>query len=340
MLNKNEYTNQLVSEVLSGKVSGNVPVWFMRQAGRYLPEYLEVRAKTSNFMEFCYNSELASKVTLQPIERFGFDAAIIFSDILVIADALGMNVSFVKNEGPVVKGDLSNLVYNQDKLKPVYDAINLTRKILSSDKVLIGFAGAPWTLATYMVEGGSSRDFVKVRSLAYSDGVYFSGLIDILVDAVSKHLIRQIEAGADILQLFDSWAGVLPQGEYEKWVIEPAKKIVSNVKAKYPDVKIIGFPKGSGLFYKSYAENTGVDAISFDHNMPCEWVADNIKIPVQGNLDPVLLASNKDEAVIEAKKIIDIFKDKPFIFNLGHGILPHTPIENVEAVINTVRGNG
>jgi uroporphyrinogen decarboxylase len=334
MLDKN-----LLLSKLSGKKSNQTPVWFMRQAGRYLPEYMEVRNTTSNFLEFCYSPKKASEVTIQPITRFDFDAAIIFSDILVIPDALGMDVSFIKNEGPKIipLSDIESLNFNQDKLLPVYEAIKLTRSNLAPNKDLIGFAGAPWTLATYMIEGGSSRDFLKVKNLVYSDPKYFAQIIEILVDAVACHLIKQVESGADILQLFDSWAGTLSPSEFFKWSIEPAKKIVSKVKSKYPDVPIIGFPRGAGVLYKDYAENTGVDAISFDQHIPCDWIAKNINIPVQGNLDPVLLFSNKDEALKQTKIILDTFKNKPFIFNLGHGILQHTPIENVAAVVKTVK---
>lgn len=334
MLDKN-----LFSAKLSGKKDGSVPVWFMRQAGRYLPEYMEVRNTTSNFLEFCYSPNKASEVTIQPINRFDFDSAIIFSDILVIPDALGMDVSFVKNEGPKIipLENINSLKFNQEKLSPVYEAIKITRRNLAQNKDLIGFAGAPWTLATYMIEGGSSRDFLKTKSLAYSDPKYFAQIIEILVDSVAKHLIKQIESGADVLQIFDSWAGALTPSEFFKWTIEPTKKIVSLVKSKYPDTPIIGFPRGAGVLYKDYAEITGVDAISFDQHMPCDWIAENIKIPVQGNLDPVLLLSNKDEAVKQTKIILDTFKNKPFIFNLGHGILQHTPVENVEAVVKKVK---
>jgi uroporphyrinogen decarboxylase len=331
----------LFVNTLLGKKQDKIPVWFMRQAGRYLPEYMEIRNTTSNFLEFCYSPEKASEVTLQPIRRFGFDAAIIFSDILVIPDALGIDVKFIKNEGPVLKAleisEIKSLRFDQRKLKPVYEAIALTRTNLSPDKALIGFAGAPWTLATYMIEGGSSRDFLKTKSMAYTDPENFGAIIDVLTHCVSHHLINQIEAGADVLQIFDSWAGALSEDQFNRWVIEPTGKIVQNVKKQYPDVPIIGFPKGSGVIYKDYAEKTGVTAISFDQNMPCGWIHENIKIPVQGNLDPVLLLSNKKAAVESTKIILDKFKDRPFIFNLGHGILQYTPIENVQAVVDTVK---
>ncbi len=344
MLDKKDsrLNDKLFLNALSGRLSKNIPIWFMRQAGRYLPEYLEVRNTTSSFLEFCYSPEKASEVTLQPIRRFDFDAAIIFSDILVIPDALGMNVKFIKNEGPVLEAlktasDIKKLTFNVEVLNPVYEAISITRGRLTSNKALIGFSGAPWTLATYMIEGGGSKDYLATKTWAYGNPESFSQIIDILVDSISQHLINQVKAGVDVIQIFDSWAGVLSESQFQKWVIEPTAKIVSIVKAQCPDTPIIGFPKGSGIFYKEYATKTGVNAISFDQNMPCGWIKDNIEIPVQGNLDPVLLLSNKDEAVKQAKYILDTFKGRPFIFNLGHGILQHTPIENVEAVVNFVK---
>lgn len=332
----------LFLKTLSGKTEKKIPVWFMRQAGRYLPEYMEVRNSTSNFLEFCYTPSKAAEVTLQPIRRFDFDAAIIFSDILVIPDALGMDVKFVKNEGPVLEAikeqsDIKKLKFNEDFLNPVYEAISLTRDKLPKDKSLIGFSGAPWTLATYMIEGGGSKDYFATKKFSYQNEDDFSNLIDILSDSVTKHLINQINAGADALQIFDSWSGVLTEYQFEKWVIKPAAKIISEIKKQFPDVPVIGFPKGAGVFYKKYAEVTGINAISFDQNMPCGWIKDNINITVQGNLDPIALAFSKEKALDSTKKIIETFKDKPFIFNLGHGIIPQTPIENVEEVVKFVK---
>jgi uroporphyrinogen decarboxylase len=339
---KNSSDEKLFINTLLGNKGGKVPIWFMRQAGRYLSEYMKIRNQTSNFLEFCYSPDKASEVTLQPIDRFDFDAAIIFSDILVIPDSLGMMVEFVKNEGPQLgaienSNDIKKLKSNLDRLQPVYEAISMTRSKLANDKALIGFAGAPWTLATYMIEGGSSRDFQKTKTMAYADSKNFAAIIDILIESVSEHLINQVKAGADALQIFDSWAGTLSEDQFTKWVINPTAKIVQNVKAACPSTPIIGFPKGSGVFYKDYALKTGVTAISFDQNMPCDWISQNINIPVQGNLDPILLFADKEKAVAQTKVILEKFKDRPFIFNLGHGILQHTPIENVQAVVNTVK---
>ncbi len=334
--------DKLFLKALSGKETSRKPIWFMRQAGRYLPEYMKIRSNVSNFLELCYSPELASEVTIQPIDRFGFDAAIIFSDILVIPDAMGVDVKFQKGEGPVLsvtqnQKDLAKLSFDEKKLKAVYEAIKLTRERLSSQKALIGFAGAPWTIATYMIEGGSSRDFTKIKSLSYSDYNFVKKLIDILADSISVHLINQIKAGADALQIFDSWASVLSGELFNDFIIEPTKKIVENVKAEFSNIPIIGFPRGVGVLYKDYAEKTGVDAISFDQNMPYEWIKNNIKIPVQGNLDPVMLMSNKEKSLQYSREILSSFADRNFIFNLGHGILPETPIENVEAVVNLVK---
>lgn len=344
MLDKKDspYMEKLFLNTLLGKKSEQTPIWFMRQAGRYLPEYKQVRSTTKNFLEFCYSPQKAAEVTLQPIERFGFDAAIIFSDILVIPDALGMDVRFVQNEGPkleALQGQacVDKLNYDQEFLSPVYEAIKLTRSDLCQSKALIGFAGAPWTLATYMVEGGGSKDYLKTKTLSYAQPELFIKLIDKLTDAVSKHLIAQVEAGVDALQIFDSWAGVLTQEQFSKWSIEPTRKIVENVRKVFPDIPIIGFPKGVGVFYKDYAEQTGVNAISFDQHMSASWIKDNIDITVQGNLDPVQLMTDPDGAVKYARQLIDLMQDKPFIFNLGHGILQHTPIENVEAVLAEVK---
>lgn len=331
-----------LEKVINGLAVDRVPIWLMRQAGRYLEEYRKVRSTTNSFLEFCYNPEKASEVTLQPIKRFDFDASIIFSDILVIPDALGVDVSFQVGEGPVLKKItpeyLDKLTYNEKTLYPVYEAMKIVRDKLSPEKTLIGFTGSPWTLATYMIEGGGSKDFINTKNWSYADPESFRKLIYILADSISKHAIAQIEAGANIIQLFDSWAGVVASGdEFNKWVIEPTKYIVSKIKSKYPNILITGFPRGAGVSYLDYANKTGVDAISVDYNMPIEWIAKNVDIAIQGNLDPVLLKNNKEQALLQAGKILDTMKGRKFIFNLGHGILPETPIENVYALVESVR---
>jgi len=331
-----------LEKVIKGLSDGKVPIWLMRQAGRYLEEYRQVRSTTSSFLEFCYSPEKAAEVTLQPIRRFDFDAAIIFSDILVIPDALGVDVSFLVGEGPklgkINASGIDKLEYNQNKLAPVYEAIKMVRAKLVPEKTLIGFAGSPWTLSTYMIEGGGSKDFHNVKAWAYSDEKSFHKLIYILADSVISHALAQIEAGANVFQLFDSWAGTVASGdEFSKWVIEPTAYIVSKIKEKYPSVPIIGFPRGAGVSYVTYANKTGVDAISVDYNMPIEWIADKVDIAIQGNLDPLLLKYNKEAALIQAGKILNIMKGRKFIFNLGHGILPETPIENVRQLVDLVK---
>lgn len=337
-----------IIEVIKGDLNNYTPIWLMRQAGRYLPEYREVRSNTGSFLDMCYNSELASKITMQPIERFDFDAAIIFSDILVVPQALGMDLRFEDKIGPIlVKLETPEDINNLDSsrlvkyLEPVYESISIVRKKLSSDKSLIGFAGAPWTLASYMLEEGGSKNFAISKEFALNNSQAFADLIDKLTDAVAKHLIMQIKAGADAVQIFDSWAGVLNEEEFRKWSIEPTAKIVSLVKNEFPNIPIIGFPRGAGFLYEEYAKKTRIDVIGVDQYAPVDYIANTlqkIKI-VQGNLDPTYLLSNDKEVLRQAiMKIKNNFK-KPFIFNLGHGILPNTPLENVQFLIDMVRKN-
>jgi len=324
------------------KTSQKIPFWFMRQAGRYLPEYRAVRKNFSNFLEFCYTPDAATEVTLQPITRYDMSAAIIFSDILVIPDALGVNVQFAEGHGPILEpvSDLQKLSKQHfaEKLSPVYEAIRKTRKTLAPDKALIGFCGLPWTLACYMVEGKGSRDFASVRTTAQREKAFFAGLISLLTESVIAHSIAQIEAGADAIKLFDSWAGVLSEQEFMDYSIIPTQKIVSAIKAKYPHIPVIGFPRMAGSKAEQYAKLTGVNALSFDGSVSLSFARRNLQpysIP-QGNLDNILLAEDKNLAIAQTKKILDVFADKPFIFNLAHGILPHTPPENVAAVCDTI----
>lgn len=341
---------KLNNTLLKKEKYSNPPIWVMRQAGRYLPEYRAIRSDVKNFLDLCYNPKLASEVTLQPIDRFDFDAAIIFSDILVIPDALGIKVEFVKNEGPKLEAitsgfDLSKLKTNNitNHLNPVFEALNLTRSKLSPDKSLIGFSGSPWTLATYICEGGGSKSFDIVKKLALSDEDFFSELIEILTQSIITYILAQIEAGADVIKLFDSWAGVLPQSQYQKWVINPNKKIVEAIRAAKPEIPVICFPKGSGALYESFASQVSPNGLAIDQNCPKKWVKENLQekgIVVQGNLDNYLLAfGSKNEIEKEVLNILETFKDHPFIFNLGHGILQQTPIENVELVVKLVKGN-
>lgn len=342
--------NKILNIINKKQKAEKPPIWIMRQAGRYLPEYREIRANVNGFLDLCYNSNLASEVTLQPIRRFDLDAAIIFSDILVIPDALGVKVDFVKNEGPVLqkisnKQDLQKLKIDNvvNHLQPVFETLRLTKNQLSTDKTLIGFSGSPWTIACYMIEGGSSKNFDSVRKTALQNPEFFTQLIDILTDAIIIYLREQIKAGADVIKLFDSWAGLLPENDFQKWVINPTKKIIAKIKAEFPNIPVICFPRGSGILYKNFVAEVKPDVIAVDQNLSTKWIAQNLQkdlgIIVQGNLDNHLLAyGSKEEIKKEVKKILQDLGDYPFIFNLGHGILQETPIENVEFLIDLVRG--
>ena len=334
--------------VLAGETLSPPPLWLMRQAGRHLSEYMALRAKAENFLNFCYSPDLAVEATLQPIRRYGFDAAILFCDILVIPDALGQQVSFVPGEGPKLNA-LTTLEAVKtlqmdglhEHLAPVYETISRLRNELPDPVTLIGFAGAPWTVATYVVEGGGSKDYQNVRGWAYSAPDEFQVLIDLLTEATTSYLLRQVEAGAEVLQIFDSWAGVLPPSQFERWVVAPFQKIVAAVKARYPETPIIGFPRGAGLQYAGFAEKTGVDAVSLDVTVPLEWAAENVQphCVVQGNLDNLALMAGGSEMDAEIERILDILGRGPLIFNLGHGVLPATPVAHVERLRDLVRRN-
>lgn len=331
---------------LQGEVLETPPVWLMRQAGRYLPEYREVRKTAKNFLSFCYSPDLAVEVTLQPIRRYDFDASIMFSDILVIPDALGQEVAFREGEGPVLepirhvdalrKLDVSGVL---DHLSPVFEVIRRLRQELPEDKTLIGFAGAPWTVAIYMIEGRGGTEGETARRWAYQNPETFSEVIDLLVTATSRYLIEQVNNGAEVIQLFDSWSGLLAEQPFRRWVIEPTQRIVAAVRKKHPDVPIIGFPRGSGLMAAEFIQETGVNGISLDANVPLAWAKKTIQplATVQGNLDNQLLVSGgdaMDEAVLRIK---DTFGSGPFIFNLGHGIVPATPPEHVARLMELIR---
>lgn len=343
--------NKLIN-VLTGKETPKIPpIWIMRQAGRYLPEYRAIRNDVKSFLELCYTPKLASEVTLQPITRFDLDAAIIFSDILVIPDALGVKVEFVKNEGPKLEkiskeDDLKNLKIGniEKKLQPVFEALALTKSKLGSDKALIGFSGAPWTLACYMIEGGGSKNFDSVREAAIRDEKFFSQLIEILTESVANYLSLQINAGATCVKLFDSWAGVLPPAQIKKWVIDPTKKIVEKIRKNHPQIPVICFPRGIGMSYEEFARSVDSQGLALDQSVEKNWakknLQENLGKVVQGNLDNFLLAfGSKNEIKKEVENILQAFGNKPFIFNLGHGILPETPIENVKFLIDLIRKN-
>jgi uroporphyrinogen decarboxylase len=323
---------------IRGKPVERPPYWLMRQAGRYLPEYREIRGKVAHFLELCFTPELAMEVTLQPIRRFGMDAAILFSDILVVPWGLKQNVAFREGEGPVLDPirDAAGLAVLSldgflDRLKPVYDAVTLIKDELPLQTSFIGFAGAPWTVATYMVEGGSSRGFEKTLAWANGDPAAFQRMIDVLVEATVLHLDAQVRNGVEIVQIFDSWAGVLKDRDFAQWVIAPTVRIVKALREKHPALPIIGFPRGAGSQYLGYAQETGVDVLSMDQDLPLSFARDVLQpvAALQGNLDPVILAAGGPALKNRVEEIVAAFRGGRFVFNLGHGILPHTPPENV-----------
>jgi len=333
--------------VLEGSCENIPPVWLMRQAGRYLPEYRAIREKAESFLELCFDPVRAAEITLQPIRRFGFDAAILFSDILVVPHALGQTVSFVEGEGPRLEAlsepaALTKLAREIDhqRLEAVYEAIGRVKQTLPKAVTLLGFCGAPWTLATYMIAGGGTVDQLPARMFAYRFPDVFARLIDVLVPASAEYLIRQFAAGVDAVQIFDTGAGILPAGEFEKWCIEPTARIVSAVRREIPKAKIIGFPRGAGTELERYLTAVAVDAVGLDWTIELEFARKNIqpRRPVQGNLDPLVLLAGGAALDQSVDAILEAFAAGPFIFNLGHGVLPETPISHVERLVARVRG--
>jgi uroporphyrinogen decarboxylase len=319
----------------------------MRQAGRYLPEYRAVRERAGSFLDLCFNSKLATEVTLQPIRRFGFDAAILFSDILVIPHALGQHVTFESGEGPRLDAIAEPLVLRQlrrnvdhGKLAPIYETIERVKNELPRQVALLGFCGAPWTVATYMIAGSGTPDQFPARLFAYRYPQAFSELIDLLVDASAEYLIRQFDAGVDAVQIFDTWAGILPAGEFRRWCIEPSARIIEAVRNRIPRAKVIGFPRGAGTELGDYLAAVPVDAIGLDWMIELAFAREHVqkRRPVQGNLDPLALLVGGETLDRAIDAILEAFAQGPFIFNLGHGVLPDTPIEHVERLIARVRG--
>jgi uroporphyrinogen decarboxylase len=323
------------------------PIWLMRQAGRYLPEYRQLRERASSFWTMCMTPKLAAEITLQPVRRFGFDAAIIFSDILVIPAAFGIDVAFEEGFGPRLRAidSASELVQDprrwQETLVPVYETIGLVRGQLPPETGLIGFAGGPWTLSTYLAQGHGSDDQRAAKLWGYRDAEDFEKLLDILAEAVAEHLGAQIRAGADVVQIFESWSAGLTAQTFERWVIGPTKKIVSTLRTKNPKAKVIGFPRATSLEgYERYAAETDVDAVSVDTASPISWAARTLggSRVVQGNLDPIVLIAGGDALLRATDDILAATREIPFIFNLGHGILPETPLAHVEQLVARVRG--
>lgn len=336
-------------DALNGKITPVPPIWLMRQAGRYLAEYRELRTRADSFMDFCFTPALAVEATLQPIRRFGFDAAIIFSDILVIPHQLGQKVSFEKGIGPQLDPisagtGLSDLAEELDLegLSPVFEAISTVRSLLPRETGLIGFCGAPWTVASYMIAGRGTPDQAPARLFAYRHPEIFSELIERLIRASVAYLSRQIEAGADAVQIFDSWAGVLPVLEFDKWSFGPVSRIAAGVKAVHPDAKVIAFPRGAGVHLERFAEVSVIDCLGLDTSVVPEWAAEKVqsRTCVQGNLDPLVLAAGGYELDRSIDVILETFGQKNFIFNLGHGIIPETPVAHVERLVARVRGAG
>lgn len=333
--------------VFEGETVSPPPIWMMRQAGRYLPEYREVRANIGSFLEFCYTPDAAVEVTLQPLRRFGFDASILFADILVVPDALGQQVTFKEGEGPVLepirdaagleKLDVEGVV---GRLAPIFETLRRLSVEIPETTGLVGFAGSPWTVAVYMVEGRGRTECERARGWAYRAPDEFGRLMDILVDATSRYLVEQAKAGAEVLQLFDSWAGVLSVSQFRSLVIEPTRRIVENVRKSAPGVPIIGFPRQGGVMIPEYVTETGVDAVSLDHSVPLDWAVRTIPetCVLQGNLDNRLLVVGGEALDRGVDEILEQTRDRRFIFNLGHGIVPQTPPDNVRQVIDRIRG--
>ncbi|MEK7343395.1 MAG: uroporphyrinogen decarboxylase [Pseudomonadota bacterium] len=344
----NPINDTLIEKPLLGVLRGDVPavppMWLMRQAGRYLPEYRALRAQKGGFLELVYDSEAAAEVTLQPLRRFGFDGAILFSDILIVPYAMGQHLWFEAGEGPrlapiLAETDLTALTPDFSRFEAVYETVRRVKAALDPAVTFLGFAGSPWTVATYMVAGQGSKDHGLARRMAYSQPDRFAALIDAIIDATVTYLSGQIEAGVEAVQLFDSWAGSLAPAQFARWVIKPNRRIVDKLKAIHPDIPIIGFPKGAGAKLADYARQTGVDAVGIDETIDPHWANEALPkgMPVQGNLDPLALIAGGAAVEQAVDDIRAAFAGRPHILNLGHGILPDTPIAHVEALISYVR---
>lgn len=339
---------KLMLRALRGETLSVPPVWMMRQAGRYLPEYRATRARAGSFLDLCYNPELATEVTLQPIRRYGFDAAILFADILLVPQALGAELTFTEGEGPrlstvTTPQDVARLKPVEDihdTLAPIYETVARVADALPPETTLIGFAGAPWTVATYMIAGRGTPDQAPSRSLMYGDPATFEALLDRITEATIAYLLRQIEAGAEVVKLFDSWAGALPGPQFERYAIAPAKRIVDAIGAAHPAVAVIGFPRGAGGNYARYVAATGVEAVALDTSIDPGYAAREIQphACVQGNLDPLLLVLGGEALIRETRACVAAFAGGPHVFNLGHGITPDADPANVDVMLKAIRG--
>ena len=341
-------TDKTILKALRGEVQSTPPIWMMRQAGRYLPEYRATRAKAGDFLSLCYNPELAAEVTLQPIRRYGFDGAILFADILLLPQALGADLWFVTGEGPRLstvtsQADFDALKPSSDVhevLSPIYDTIRILKQELPKETTLIGFAGAPWTVATYMVAGRGTPDQGPAHALKDENRAVFSALIDLLTEGTIEYLSRQIEAGAEVVKLFDSWAGSLKGQDFDDFALKPAHKIITALKARHPGVPVIAFPREAGNRYVGFAKATGADCVAIDNSVSAQWAADHVQVDgcVQGNLASRHMVTGGQALVDETRAIVQALGKGPHIFNLGHGITPDADPDNVQRMIDAVRG--
>ncbi|MEM7665374.1 MAG: uroporphyrinogen decarboxylase [Pseudomonadota bacterium] len=332
-------------DTLKGLKQDIPPVWLMRQAGRYLPEYRELRADKGGFLALVYDSKAAAEITVQPVRRFGFDGAILFSDILIVPHAMGQGLEFMAGEGPklsptLLESTLDDFTPAKERFEPIYETVRQTRAQISDAVTMLGFAGSPWTVATYMIAGQGSKDQGPARLLAYQDPARMQAIVDAIIKVSVEYLRGQIDAGAEAVQLFDSWAGSLAPDEFERWVVAPNVTITAAIKQSHPDTPVIGFPKGAGAKLPAYARETGVDAVGLDETLDPDWAHANLpeNMPVQGNLDPLLVEAGGPALPLRVKAIVEAFEDRPHVFNLGHGIGQFTPIEHVEQLLGALRG--
>ena len=337
-----------ILRALAGETQAVPPIWMMRQAGRYLPEYRATRAQAGDFLSLCYNPDLAAEVTLQPIRRYGFDAAILFADILLLPQALGADLWFETGEGPRLStvtsaADLARLKPREaihETLAPVYETVGILSRELPKEVTLIGFAGAPWTVATYMIAGRGTPDQGPAHALKSADRATFTALVDLLTEATVDYLSAQVEAGAEVIKLFDSWAGSLKGSDFDDFALAPAKRIIAALKARHPGLPVIAFPREARARYEGFARATGADCVALDNSVSAGWAADHVQKDgcVQGNLDPALLVTGGEALVAETRRIVRAFSNGPHIFNLGHGITPDADPDNVQRMIDAVRG--
>lgn len=340
-------SDKTILRALRGEVLPTPPVWMMRQAGRYLPEYRATRAQAGDFLSLCYNSELAAEVTLQPIRRYGFDAAILFADILLLPQALGVDLWFETGEGPRMSttttpaelAALKGCDDIHDTLAPIYETVRILRRELPSETTLIGFAGAPWTVATYMIAGRGTRDQGPAHALKATDRATFAGIIDRLTEATVEYLAKQVEAGAEVVKLFDSWAGSLKGQDFEDFAVAPTARIIAELKARFPGLPVIAFPREAGEGYVGFARKTGADCVAIDNSVSADWAAAHVQKDgcVQGNLDPKHMVTGGTALVEATRDVVRAFSKGPHIFNLGHGITPDADPENVALMVETIR---